>query len=207
MKKINIIITVTAVALIFLGVDDILARGGGHGGGGRGGGGWSGGRGGGERWHGGDEHREGRHGENGEYHHGEWDHHPVNPDHHPVDPNRDYNRTVNRTVNYNGDGRWGWGWGAADSAIAGMAVGAAIANSSPTTVVVEQPETTVVQEPDQSSSDSEDYGTQVTVLPAGAEARNVNGQMAYQCGSTWYRPFFGSNGVYYEVMPPPPDSQ
>jgi hypothetical protein len=32
---------------------------------------------------------------------------------------------------------------------------------------------------------------------------NVNGQQLYQCGPTWYQPFFGGNGVYYTVVQAP----
>jgi hypothetical protein len=108
-------------------------------------------------------------------------------------------------VNVYGGGGWdgGWGWGAADDALAGMAVGAAIgaAASQPSTVIVEQPSTTVIQQP---APGAPAYGSVVTTLPAGCVSQNVKGIMAYQCGSTWYRPFFGSSGVYYEVVSPPP---
>ena len=40
-------------------------------------------------------------------------------------------------------------------------------------------------------------------LPAGAQAANINGIQYYVLGSTYFRPFFGSNGVYYEVVPNP----
>jgi hypothetical protein len=107
-------------------------------------------------------------------------------------------------VNVYGGGGWdgGWGWGAADDALAGMAVGAAIgaAASQPSTVIVEQP-TTVIQQP---APASPAYGSVVTTLPSGCVSQNVKGIMAYQCGPTWYRPFFGSSGVYYEVVSPPP---
>ena len=97
---------------------------------------------------------------------------------------------------------WGWGWGAADTAIAGVAVGEAV---QPTTVIVDQSSATGDQ---QSAPNAPAYGTDVTVLPSGAVSRNVHGITAYQCGSVWYRPYFGSNGVYYEVVaPPPPDNQ
>ena len=76
-------------------------------------------------------------------------------------------------------------------------IGAAAAQ--PTTVVVEQPSTTVVQQ-------APPVNAQVTVLPAGCVVQNVNGTMAYQCGTVWYRPFFGASGVYYQAVPPPPAS-
>jgi hypothetical protein len=131
-----------------------------------------------------------------------------NPDHRPDnrnDNNRNSNNgnTTNNVNVYGNGGDWGWGWGAGDDALAGMAVGAAIASaaSQPSTVIVEQPSTTVVQ---QAAPSAPAYGTQVTTLPAGCTAENIHGTMAYRCGSVWYRPYFGSSGVYYEVVPPPP---
>ena len=40
-------------------------------------------------------------------------------------------------------------------------------------------------------------------LPAGAQSANINGTQYYVLGSTYYRPYFGSNGVYYEVVANP----
>ena len=31
----------------------------------------------------------------------------------------------------------------------------------------------------------------------------VNGVHYYQSGPTWYKPYYGSSGVYYEVVPAP----
>jgi hypothetical protein len=153
-----------------------------------GGGGWSGGRGG--------EFRGGDHGDHGDHgNHGDHGRH-----------NNNNNNTTNNynVTGYGGGWDGGWGWGAADDAIAGVVVGAAIgaaASSGPSTVVVEQPSTTVAQ---QAAPASPAYGTQVTTLPGGCTAQNVHGTMAYQCGSVWYRPYFGASGVYYEVVSPPP---
>ena len=107
-----------------------------------------------------------------------------------------------RNEHYNNDYHdGGWGWGAADGAIAGLAVGAAIDEASqPSTIIVDEQPADTVQQP---ASGSPAYGTQVTVLPPGSVSRNVNGTMAYECGSVWYRPYFGSSSVYYEVVPPP----
>jgi len=211
-----VVITIAAAAISMPGFSSIYARGGGggHMGGGGGGhaGGWSGGRaGGGGEYHGGGEfhgggERRDEPGRGGEHRDRPG---PDNrPDHRPDnrnDNNRNSNNgntTNNVTVNGNG-GDWGWGWGAGDDALAGMMIGAAIASnkSDPSTVIIEQPSTTVVQ---QAAPAAPAYGTQVTVLPAGCTAENVHGTMAYRCGSTWYRPYFGSNGVYYEVVQPPP---
>ena len=40
-------------------------------------------------------------------------------------------------------------------------------------------------------------------LPPGAQSANINGTQYYVLGNTYYRPFFGSNGVYYEVVANP----
>jgi hypothetical protein len=40
-------------------------------------------------------------------------------------------------------------------------------------------------------------------LPPGAGSMVVNGVTYYQAGPTWYKPYFGSSGVYYEVVPAP----
>ena len=81
-----------------------------------------------------------------------------------------------------------------------MAMGTMLgaATSQPTTIVVQQPATTVVQQA------APPLNAQITVLPAGCAAQNVGGTMAYQCGTVWYRPFFGASGVYYQAVPPPP---
>ncbi len=39
----------------------------------------------------------------------------------------------------------------------------------------------------------------VTTLPPGC----VSSGGKYQCGSVWYQPYFGGNGVYYQAIPPP----
>ena len=41
-------------------------------------------------------------------------------------------------------------------------------------------------------------GTVVTTLPSGCAS--VSGR--YQCGSVWYQPYFGGNGVYYQIVAP-----
>jgi hypothetical protein len=40
-------------------------------------------------------------------------------------------------------------------------------------------------------------------LPNGVQATSINGQQYYVLGSTFYRPYFGNNGVYYQVVPNP----
>jgi hypothetical protein len=105
-----------------------------------------------------------------------------------------------------------YGCGAAAGAVAGMAVGAAIASSAypayPSTVVVQQPAPVYVQQPTYVqppaySAGNMPIGTQLAALPAGAGNMVVNGVTYYQSGPTWFKPYFGSSGVYYEVVPAP----
>ena len=94
-----------------------------------------------------------------------------------------------------GHGDEGWGWGIAGAAIAGALI---VAAAQPQTVIVEQQYAPSALPP---------YGTEITALPPGCVSQNVNGTIMYQCGLVWYRPLFGSNGVYYEVVPPPPSDK
>jgi hypothetical protein len=97
-----------------------------------------------------------------------------------------------------------YGCGAAAGAVAGMAVGAAIASTAyPSTVVVQQPSTVVVQQPTYVTQGNLPLGTQVATLPADSRSMVVNGTNYYQSGPTWYKPYFGSSGVYYDVVSAP----
>jgi len=102
---------------------------------------------------------------------------------------------------YHGGGCWGCG--AAVGAVAGLAVGAAVASAArPPTVVVQQP----AYYPPVGTYYSQGnlpLGTQVASLPPGSSSMVVNGVNYYQSGPTWYKPFFGSSGVYYQVVPAP----
>lgn len=106
---------------------------------------------------------------------------------------------------YHGGGCYGCG--AAAGAVAGLAVGAmagaAIASASqPTPVYVQQP-AVVVQQPTYYPPGYQPIGTQFAVLPAGSHSMVVNGVNYYQNGVNWYKPYFGSSGVYYEVVQAP----
>ena len=48
-------------------------------------------------------------------------------------------------------------------------------------------------------------GQTVSALPASGvtSTANVQGSTYYLCGTTWFYPAFGANGVYYRVVPPP----
>jgi hypothetical protein len=95
-----------------------------------------------------------------------------------------------------------YGCGAAAGAVAGLAVGAAIADASRPAVVV-QPAPVIVQQPAVVVQSAMPFGTQLAALPGGARSMVVNGVNYYQAGPTWYKPYFGASGVYYEVVPAP----
>lgn len=46
-------------------------------------------------------------------------------------------------------------------------------------------------------------GTQLSALPAGCTNAVVKSVEYYGCGPNWFKPVFGSNGVYYQVVPQP----
>ena len=117
------------------------------------------------------------------------------------------------TVNYYGAGCYNCSSGStAGAALAGaavgVAVGAAVASSNSaaatsnayaqgynagasnsTTVVVASP-TYVV-------------GQLTTVLPPGCITTAVAGRTYYLYGNTWFAPYYGAGGLYYQVVPAP----
>jgi len=89
----------------------------------------------------------------------------------------------------------------AAAGVAGLAVGAMVGASAaskqappPTTVVVQQQPMYTSQLP---------VGTNLNNLPGGCVSVNVSSTQFYQCGMSWFRPYFGSNGAYYQVVPAP----
>lgn len=93
-------------------------------------------------------------------------------------------------------GCWGCaGAGAVAAAgVVGLAAGAAIGSAASSTTVVQQP--VYVTGPA--------VGTEVLALPGGGcNSVSANGITYYNCGSAYYRPHFGSNGVYYTVVANP----
>ena len=82
----------------------------------------------------------------------------------------------------------------ASGASAVLAAGAAIGSAASTTTVVQQP--VYVTGPA--------IGTEVMALPgSGCNSVSANGIRYYNCGSSYYQPHFGSNGVYYTVVAKP----
>ena len=109
-------------------------------------------------------------------------------------------------------GHWGGGCyyhpapcyaGIAGAAVAGFALSAAVA-SHPAPVVVVNPSPVVVVNPQPIYvARAPVIGSDVTALPVGSQSLVVNGTQYYQSGATWYRPYFGNNGVYYAVVSAP----
>jgi hypothetical protein len=104
----------------------------------------------------------------------------------------------------------GWGCGgvytgsAVAAGVAGLAAGAAIgaAVARPTYVVGAPPP--VVVAPVAAAPALAPFGSIYYSLPYGAQPTWIGGQQYYYFGNTYYRPYFGNNGVYYEVVPQPP---
>jgi len=95
-------------------------------------------------------------------------------------------------------GCWGCAAGAAAAAGAvGLAAGAAIgsAATAASTPVVAVPQPVYVASPP--------IGTQVVSLPGQCTSAQVSGATYYKCGDVFYKPRFGSNGVYYTVVSNP----
>ncbi len=100
---------------------------------------------------------------------------------------------------YAAGGCWGCTTGYSAGAVAaagavGLAAGAAIGSAAASpTVVVQQP--VYVTGPT--------IGSEVVALPGGCNSVDANGNTYYNCGSAYYQPHFGSNGVYYTVVASP----
>ncbi len=46
-------------------------------------------------------------------------------------------------------------------------------------------------------------GAMVATVPAGCPYQYAGGVTYYVCGGAWYRPYYGANGLYYQVVRPP----
>lgn len=221
------------LAGVLIMVHDAMARGGGaggfRGGGYRGGGGGGVHRGGGE-YHGGGQraagHHEGGQGRREGEHSREPRPHPsINPDHHLNPDHWRGNRNVTVYDNYGGyvgDPYCCDDYGAADDAMAGMAMATATdamvtaaasadsdsnasepSNNNNTTVVVEPGSQPPIVEQGSPIQTVVTTGGQTASLPSGCRNVAVNGGQFYECGQTWYKPFFGPTGVYYQTVASP----
>jgi hypothetical protein len=95
--------------------------------------------------------------------------------------------------------------------MAGLAVGAmvgsAVANANTPTVVVAPAPVYVAPyyyaPPPVVVAPSAPVGSIYYSLPYGAQSANINGAQYYVLNGSYYKPFFGNNGVYYQVVPNP----
>ena len=97
---------------------------------------------------------------------------------------------------------YGGGYSGGDVAaagIAGLAVGA-MAGAAAATRPAPAPTTVVVQQPTGSAPLA--LGTSLTYLPGGCVSVYSSTQY-YQCGTNWFRIYFGSNGAFYQVVSAP----
>jgi hypothetical protein len=84
---------------------------------------------------------------------------------------------------------------------AGAMVGSAVARAStPAFVVTPMP---VVAAPPVVVAPAIPIGSIYYSLPYGAQGANSNGVQYYIASGVYYRPYFGSNGVYYQVVANP----
>ena len=86
---------------------------------------------------------------------------------------------------------------AAVGVAAGAVAGAAVASAAQPVYVAPQP-VYVAPPPPPPPPPPPVVGSIVTTLPAGC----VSSGGRYQCGAVWYQPYFGSSGVYYQVVAP-----
>jgi hypothetical protein len=97
-------------------------------------------------------------------------------------------------------GCWGCA-GAAGAAVAAGAVGLAAGAAIGSAAAAASTPTVVVQQPVYVASPA--IGTHVVSLPGNCASTVVVGVTYYRCGSVYYQPRFGSNGVYYTVVQNP----
>ena len=121
---------------------------------------------------------------------------------------------------YGGAAAWshpsyGYGWGyrppvyygggysggdVAAAGIAGLAVGA-MAGAAMASQPPPPPTTVVIQQPMAPAPLT--LGMSMTYLPGNCVNINLSSGQYYECGPNWFKPYFGSNGVYYQVVPAP----
>ena len=102
------------------------------------------------------------------------------------------------------------GCAAAAGAVVGMAAGAAVASANTASaynagVAAGVTAASVPMAPPAAVVMSGNYrvGFNYAVLPSGSSQVNVRGSTYYLSGNTWFQPFFGANGAYYQVVPAP----
>ena len=110
------------------------------------------------------------------------------------------------TVNYYGSGcydcgGWSTAGAAAAGAMVGMAAGATIASANTSAATSSAYASGYAA----GSANTATYpvGSIVATLPPGCTNPTVNGMYYDLCGTTWFQPSYGANGVYYRVVPTP----
>ena len=88
----------------------------------------------------------------------------------------------------------------AAAGIAGLAVGA-MAGAAMASQPPPPPTTVVIQQPMAPAPLT--LGMSLTYLPGNCVNINLSSGQYYECGPNWFKPYFGSNGVYYQVVPAP----
>lgn len=88
----------------------------------------------------------------------------------------------------------------AAAGIAGLAVGA-MAGAAMASQPPPPPTTVVIQQPMAPAPLT--LGMSMAYLPGGCVNINLSSGQYYECGPNWFKPYFGSNGVYYQVVPAP----
>ena len=83
------------------------------------------------------------------------------------------------------------GWNAAGAAAVGGFLGARLAEQEQAAQQAPPPPTYVM-------------GGIYPALPAGCVQSGQGGGSTYDCNGTWFSASFGANGVYYRVVPAPP---
>lgn len=123
--------------------------------------------------------------------------------------NRGGAAVVRPAPRYYGGGCYNCGGGyssgqVAGAAVAGLAVGAMVGAAAASSHSAPPPQTTtVVVEQQPVYASAMPIGTQVTVLPGNCGSATVRGVEYYQCGSNWFKPYFGNASVYYKVVSAP----
>jgi len=126
-----------------------------------------------------------------------------------------YGHVTYAHIGFGGCYHAGWGCGgvstgtAVAAGVAGLAAGAMIGAATHPAVVV-APAPIVVSPAPVYVTPAPVYvapavpvGSIYYSLPYGAQYATINGAQYYVLGNTYYRPYFGNNGVYYQVVANP----
>ena len=106
------------------------------------------------------------------------------------------------TVNYYGSGcyncgGWSTAGAAAAGAVVGLAAGAAVASANNDNAY------SAGYAAGSASAPTYPINSIYATLPRGCGDVQAHGKTYYVCGSAWFQPSFGANGVYYRVVPAP----